>query len=245
MEEKQSADDLTSFNLAPLKSFSLTNLLNSNNEKVMQLIITFSIIHNDIKDLLWFEALIGSNIDRLPPDIITPERGQLNGMHEHCHRLIFACAWEFINAIQHNLDTLKLPSFDCLLNSLSKSEYKIWKSIIDIIANKSGLYKTLQEIRHNATYHYCETEFASVGLNYYKKNHDDNGYISFGKCPEETRFYFADAAIQYYHKHVVEKYTKNFVDEVKLFIRSIFICLHGIVKEYFRQNINTLKTLQQ
>ena len=245
MQESQVKNELPLFNLAPLESFSLKYYQNIQNEKLVQLITTFAVIHNDFKDMLWFKEFLNDHINnelkQQSHNIITAKRGQLYGMYNHCIRIICACAWEFIQTIEDNIEVISSPDFDTLVSTIDRPEYRAWKDIVKSITNQTGLYKTLREIRQNATYHYNQIKFATIGLDHYIKKMNDKGYISFGINPEQTRFYFADAAVQYYHQYITEKYNSKFNNEISQFIKKTLVCLHGIITIFFKQQVQTSK----
>ena len=65
-------------------------------------------------------------------------------------------------------------------------------------SNESKIYKTLVKIRANGTFHYYQTKLPLAKLRDHSsidRPHSKSLYVSFGKSLEETRFYFADAAL--------------------------------------------------
>jgi hypothetical protein len=231
--ESKKPNLLPDFHLAPLKTFSLDVFTHKGNRKVAQLMLTFAYIHNDLKDMLYFLQMIETNIQQeikmIGPDGKNARMGQLAGMKEHCARIISGCIWEFVRLIEENLLIINSPEFDTLIQCSNRQIYQAWLDILSLIKEKREVYQVLVILRNNATYHYYNTNFTSKGIEEYKTLVDDIGFISLGNSLEETRFYFADAAVQYFHRSL----TKDFSSEMNSLLEKILMCLMAIVKNWF------------
>ena len=231
--------ELPNYQLANLKTFSLNAFMQKGETEVAQLNLNFGVIFNDFKDMLWFLDLIVPSLQRerqkVGPNTKNAKLGQLCGMQQHCQRILAGCAWEFIQTIEKNMTVIRSPEFDTLVQCSDKNVYKAWGEIIDTIYNKRDLYKTLVEIRNNANYHYYNTNYASKGIDHYRSRIDDIGFISLGTNPEETRFYFAEAALQFYYIQASAKYAQmqDFAEQFNDFVTKSMLCLRFIINKWF------------
>lgn len=230
---------LGDFELAQLKKFSLKCLTTAKNKKLANLILTFSVIFNDIKDYIWFHSQLAKGKLTLDMDTLNPKRGQLAGMQAHCMRMLIASFLEFLETISKNADTINSQGFKLVLHYLEKKfpgSNRHWYSLVKLAKGqqrfKDKFYNTLVMIRNNGTYHYHQIKSLYKGLEYYMQQKDDIGYVSLGDKLEEVRFYFGDAAIQYYHLKTVEENIHKFEQKLIEYIDDINVLLRFIIDIY-------------
>lgn len=239
--EQKSSDNVCppNFNLAPLMKFPLSDLTKAEDQSLARLIVTFALIFNDLKDYLWvieqFEK-IRSSIDSSK---INAKSGQMAAMSEHSFRMAVSCIVEFLETVKDNLKVVESKGFKLILSYVTRIDRNAvakWKRIVQLANRKDAsidkFYQGLLKIRNNGTYHYGQTKPLFVGLKHYIDKKDNDGYVSLGKTWEESRFYFADGAVQCYHKKVIDDYGDDFDDRLVSYIYDLNILIRFIVELY-------------
>jgi hypothetical protein len=228
---------LPNFELDPLDHFD-PGALSGGKKSADAFIIVLALAFNDMKDHLW---LLNETGEHPPGDLESPSEylGQRNGLRVHLFRQIYGAMNELMIAIADAAKNgiLHDPTFVLAVDALQGTEAgREWAAIVDAsvgVERKTSLSKFLDQVRNRASFHYdpkslwqgYETFFGSktAALN-------DKAYVSLGSDAAKTRFYFADAAVQFGLLRL--DITGQSVDEANKYIWSVNIALRFLVESY-------------
>lgn len=232
---------LPNFDLAELRSFPLTALLTADNQDLAKLMLTFSLAYNDFKDYMWLRQMLGDALKTVDTTKKTKTLGQLNGMSEHCTRMLIAHLLELLETIRECKSVYDCCEFKKILYYLGKIKRDMrddWWTLVrlaDSKDEKDAFYKTLIKIRNNGTYHYKQTNSLYQGLKYYVEKDSEVGFASMGETLEKSRFFFGDAAIQYYHKEITKELGGKFEVTLSDYSKKVNRLLRFMIEVYLVQ----------
>jgi len=169
-------------------------------QEVCDLILSFALIFNDLKDVSW--AYI--NMHKVAPTAqvrISAEGGQFVGMKYHVVRRAYGVANELLALIRDNIRVCEHPLFQKSLATLPKAMIEQWIELVSIAQEKSvdgdpTVSSTFAAIRNSLASHY---EMRALGRGYrsffdQKDIGKERAFASLGDSLKRSRFYFADAA---------------------------------------------------
>ncbi len=153
--------------------------------------------------------------------------------------------FELVELLEKNEEVLNHDLIKRALKKLGKDSAKSWNNLMSLTqghrssdAKTAAIRKAIEQIRHNGSFHYYQTKTLRSGLESHFKRidktneHENALYLSAGKNFEETRFYFSDAAITSYNMDIMEKYSKNFMQDLKTYINSLHVAIWGLIAAY-------------
>jgi hypothetical protein len=234
------------FELAKLKRFPLDSIIRAKNQNLAKFMLALSVVYNDFKDYAWFKQLFDDTIKTIDQSKITGMLGQLNGMSEHCIRMFIAQLLELLILLKEHYKLYDCKDFKTIMHYLGKIDKRLpsdWWTLVRLAESNEStdrFHNTLIRIRNNGTYHYKNTKCLSQGLHYYIKKKGKDGYISLGQSLMETRYYFGDAAIQYYHKKTTDDYGSDFVNKVDEYLHKVNTLLRFVIEIYLKQILNAI-----
>ena len=204
--------DLPDFNLAGLQRFKPEILLNDTSEESIDaLFLALAIIFNDLKDLLWWaHQLEKSKVDRKGVSAVA---GQISGMRNHVNRLIVGLINELLDLLKKQKNVLESPSFTDITSKLNIETSRYLKEITTtaLVSNSPKkdpeklikFRQALTDVRNKGAFHYKDLAAFVEGYRHHfsannpiDRKYRDLAYFSDGKNAEETRFFYADAAIE-------------------------------------------------
>ena len=213
--------------------------------------LTLSLIYNDIKNIHIFSILTSAYVEEPEKDGISYHRGEYTGVYHYLIRLLMSTLNEFFVFLEKNKSISESTKFKLLLKKLPNNIRLDWGDLYNIATKKiSGTKKSdpilqiLYEIRSNVTSHYWGSpEYLSKGFKKFfyknlKAETNKNAYYSFATNMEETRFFYADAAVSAYIESVVLKH--NFQDSgevLKKIIRKTNIAIKAVMNEYIKNKL--------
>lgn len=190
-------------NIAPLETFGPEAFQGDAAvpQELCNLVLALAVIFNDLTDLhVVGEIVLGATPD--PPPRKTRKWGAYNGIDSHSFRLCAGVLHELLSVLADNRAQLEHPLFVAITKQLSTGARKAWASVIaasdQATLPQDPLGKGLVFIRNKAASHY-DPKAISLGYRHHffeSGRTDERGYVSRGVKPWETRFYFADAAVQ-------------------------------------------------
>ena len=198
-------EDLRRFfeNIAPLESFGAEAFQGDATvpQDLCNLVLVLALIFNDLNDLqVAGEILREAEPD--PPKRKSREWGSWIAMDYHSFRLFAGILHELLSVLADNRTQLEHPFFVSITKQLSAGARKAWASVVtasdQAALPKDPLGKSLVYIRNKAASHY-DPKAITLGYRHHffeSGRPDERGYVSRGVMPWETRFYFADAAVQ-------------------------------------------------
>ena len=237
--------ELPDFDLAPLSSFD-PNVFRSDDRDVDAFILSLALAYNDYKGLQWLLFQLDKG---KPADLttVTSYNGQFFGMKIHATRLTLAFLHELVDAIKTaSIDgVLERDQFVKNKAYMSRDDFDRWQELVDVAiggkeAPARGFLVWLERVRHDAVYHYYQPKELLQGyLTHFDpeepKPSNRYAYASLGTTMEETRFFFADAAVgmSYEDKELIEK-----SGELGKHVNDV---LRSVVAAYLRLRTDQLK----
>ncbi|TSC94341.1 MAG: hypothetical protein Athens101428_327 [Candidatus Berkelbacteria bacterium Athens1014_28] len=210
---------------------------NSEEQKVLNLLLGFAIFFNDLKDLELFKQMVldyqPEIYKRSKSGHLDPVVGQASGINIFIEKLYLAFLNEFIDLIVKNRGLLDSILFKSILSLLSAKEKKLWQRLINKIINNDKIIKTLIELRSNTAFHYNQPKSISISNKLLYDKLRQTPYISIGNAPSQTRYFFADLAVQITRAKIIKRCGFSSAEEWK---NSI----DGLVSECYSIVINIL-----
>jgi hypothetical protein len=201
----QNRKEITSYDdkvaaLATLEEFPIEAFLPSDEFPiaVCRFIFALAVIHNDFNDIDLATSLLNLKKPAGEGKINRPW-GLFGGLSLHCAKAKIANVHELLRVIRENGGVLQSPPFMEVLKKLNKEQREAWQEIVDAAAgdaHATPLGKYLARCRDKATGHYDVKDLykafrASIDL-----DPEPKLFISRGNALLETRFYFADRAVE-------------------------------------------------
>jgi len=170
-------------------------------QDVCNFVLTLALVHNDLKDLF----LANTVLKRIKPDepfSETPEWGEYNALALHITRLVAALIHELCQLIEKQSSVMEHKAFRKVLKQVSRRARDAWCALETVALGKDPtveLEKTLLLLRNKVAFHYDTKEVArGYKTVFVEPISPRDPYVSRGKGLEDSRFYFADAAVEAY-----------------------------------------------
>lgn len=206
--------------LAPLKRFNPKGLFSdaTANSELDAFIVTLALIWNDFRDLNVFSF----NLKQCKPkDTVTPSPhlGDYAGMENHIHRLQMALLVELVQLIHTKPHLFALPDYIQSVRNIPSKFRQNWVELVESIVKlkkpaKNPTVQYLINVRSNGTFHYDQTDSIEKGYHFHFSQQSD-AFVSLGRNMEQTRFYFADGAVQGYADSLSAADHRQKVDEFR------------------------------
>lgn len=210
--------------------------------------LALAVIFNDIKGLTLFEKLVVDTYRKTEPKEVSVQAGELGGIFTQINKLLISNVREFLDFLKENEKILSSLEFKEVLLKTNKNIQSRWENITDIAFGQSpessDFTKHLILIRNNVAFHYNQSgkELRKSFCNYfYKKetfNRNDLAYYSIGETMEDTRFFYADAAVQEYLGLIVniksEKFDIKYREEIIRIISDMNFTISRLLKTYLK-----------
>lgn len=171
--------------------------------------LVLSVIYNDLKGLLTWQKNIEEKYRMAPSDEKSVHAAELAGLQVQHYKILTGLIREFLAFLKKNADVLKSSAFQLILLKVDKTNKKLWDELVQIaldddVETKSTFAYSLMLIRNNVGFHYDQSRkelrrsFHSFFNRKPKTKFNDRAYYSLGNTMNETRFYYADAAVKEY-----------------------------------------------
>lgn len=193
------------FQLAPAMKCAPEKLLSPSEEDRLQIfLLALAVVYNDLKGLqLMHDEL---QTCKPPPAEISPSSGQWIGLEMQVHRYIVGLMHELLKLLASFEAEVGGPDIARWIKSAHPSVRKRWRNIVSIASGGRGsgdksFTRVLVMIRNNAVFHYYQPRLLARG---YRKHffedppamYNEHAYVSLGRNMAQTRFFYADAAMQ-------------------------------------------------
>jgi len=169
-------------------------------KEVCNFVLALAWVHGEIMDLFLAHKLL-SEVRPHEQDKDTPRWGHWGGMVLHLLRIQAAVIHEFLYLIQKNKGVLDDPGFHEVLDSVSHTARKHWQAIVSVAIgrpSRTPLAKALVIIRNKVGFHYDAEKIGLAYQAFVAKSSADPPVLSRGPTLGASRFYFADAAADYF-----------------------------------------------
>lgn len=227
------------YELAELETFD-PGAFQADNEvsqEVCNLVLTLAVIFNDLKDLLYAHIILDSE---KPTGQFQPDRhwGSYLGMYNHIFRLLLGLAREIIALLQKEKKATEDHYFKSVIRQLTKEERDAWQALIDASQDthlKDPVEKFLFFIRTKITFHYDPKEICSGYRNQciLPNRKFERVYISRGCDTADTRFFFADAAVDGYFRRIFPG--DDNIKEAIAILKHINLTIRSIVHHFIQK----------
>ncbi len=213
--------------------------------------LVLAVIYNDLKGLALFEKLVIDTYRQVEPGEISVHAGEIGGVFTQIGKLFISNMREFFDFLKENEDILSGTEFkEILLKINNKDIQNRLKDIIDVAFNKSpknsDFTKHLILIRNNIAFHYDQSgkELEKSFCNFFHKKRkigvNDLAYYSVGETMEDTRFFYADAAVQEYMRSTrndrdkLEELDIKYKREITQILRDMNFVISRLLKAYLK-----------
>ncbi|GEM_PF-2041477 len=236
-------NSLPHFKLAALTSYSTSILTESEyaSKDEIAVIIAMASVYNDLKDYSWMLTILEEGFESTSE--VSGPQGQYSGMSVFVAKKMISVIHEFLILIDENKKALELPFFRYILRGVADSNLTHWNDLKKIAingkANQSSKNKNtlnaLLRIRNNVGSHYYSVKNFYSGFQNYAASESSSIYTSFGDTLMQTRFYFADAAVE----HIMRRQTdlsELKIDDLMSYTKSMNRSLRFIVESFLEHH---------
>lgn len=192
--------------LAPLSRYDPEKIVaKQGKQRLAEFLLALSVAFNDLKGILIWRD---SHQLKKPADAdaVTPSAGEWNGMEIQFHRLLVAHLHELLNLIEAYETEATGADVRNVLAKAPASTRHHWDDLVRTATGKgtaqdAKFAEILVLTRNNAAYHYNQAKPLVAGFRKHffqsaRTPHHEAAFASVGLNMEQTRFYFADAAMQ-------------------------------------------------
>ena len=209
------------------------------------LVVSLALIFNDIKGLVLFISAFEEVAPSTEDGPTSAKVGQYSGIQSQIIRYKIGIFRELLMLLKEKKDLLSTEIIKRAYNKMDGSAQTNWDQIKFIaIENKMPdsmkQFKTaFIKMRNHGAFHYYQTDPIAEGYEYHFSKDaptSKNAYLSKGKTLEETRFYFADAAISgLYEKWIDEMKEPNFFQVLENYIKLTHSSIRSFVISYLAE----------
>jgi|SRR5450759_432398 len=233
--------------LAPLTKYDPERVVaKQGRDEFTEFTMALAVAYNDLKGLfLWRELLLPLK----PPDptVVSAKSGEWHGVEIQIHRLLVAQLHELLKLIKEFESVASGEAMHRLLKKAPPSTRHHWDDLVKIATEKgtprdTAFAEVLVQTRNSVSYHYYQPKMLIAGFRHYffelaPGAHNESAFASIGENMEQTRFYFADAAILGALTKLTEKNmtSAKFVKRLRAAIDSVNHALEHIVTIYLEQ----------
>ena len=209
-------------------------------QAVCGFVLMLALIYNDLRDIMFLLNLHLKDEPKIPKNIST-EAGHYAGLNLHGIRLIQMSIYETLYLIKGRQATIDHPLFQSTIQALGKKDKQCWSDLINAATNKpdqeiNQFREFLDTIRDKITAHYVGIDQLVQGykLNFFDRADQKplDAYISRGSKMSESRFYFADAAVQGLVKTHLTENENEFRDKMREYVGNINRAIYSIVEKF-------------
>jgi hypothetical protein len=234
----RSQSDCPDFDLAPLIEFPPTVFSREGSAAADAFVLALALAFNDMKGVQWLIR----QLEKCKPNesSVTAKVGQWNGMRIQTTRLTLLILHELLKAI-HIADrdgVLGDADFVEAVRRLQEINKKDWADLIALAREAPGdsaVRRYIERMRHNFAAHYYQPSSLIGGYRQFffeneRESFNEHALVSFGDSVENTRFYFADAAVQMGQKLLDPSDAQ--ITEVHSYTLSMFQGLRFLIENY-------------
>lgn len=198
-----------------LRHIAPNKLINESiDNSVDDFFLVLALVYNDLKDVILFQKFLSELYEKPQEGEISVHNGEYGGVTVHIIKLLFGIQFEFLELLNRNVDIINSAQFKAILDKTSARTRLEWKTLVGIALRQDAegdkLTKLLVKVRSNVAYHYYQpkglrTAFRNYFFNREKVSQNDVAYYSLGEAfSDDTRFYYADAAVEEYIRSAME-----------------------------------------
>ncbi len=219
-------------------------------QEICDVVLCAALLYNDIKNTIVIINLLHAS--RPTGEMsYTREWGEYTGRDMHIFRHHVGILHELFQFMESNIETINTRLFQEIISQMSLKARDAWGSLVEAsisIKPVGSFGNLLVRMRNQVSFHYDSRQIG-IGFrkHFFKKNKvSEQAFVSKGISMEETRFYFADAAVQDYINLLLGNDNEAFQNEIKNFMNEIsfsfyqlidrFIIKRGFAYQIYRHN---------
>jgi hypothetical protein len=193
------------FNLSPLQRYRASDLVRpQGSDRLQSFLLALSVVFNDLKGILLFQKAYA----HLKPaaNEVSPQAGEWRGLEIQLQRYTLALVHELLTLIQTFEAEASGPEVNEWMRDAHPEIRSRWQRLLRVATGRNtrgdpAFTKVLVQIRNNISSHYYQPKVLVAGFRRHffeapKTAMNDVAFASVGRNMEQTRFYFADAALQ-------------------------------------------------
>lgn len=233
--------------LAPLTRYNPAKIVAKEGKNPLgEFVLALALAFNDLKGLIdWRQRIFPLK----PSDEgeLSPRAGEWAGIETQIHRLLVAQMHELLKLIKEFESVASGEAMRKILKKASSSTRHDWADLVKVATGKGATRDTdfaqvLVETRNNTSYHYHQPKGLVAGFRrcfFYSPRTPRNevAFASVGLNMEQSRFYFADAAVEAAVEILADKTmgSAKFGKRLTAAIESVNQALAHIVSAYIKQ----------
>jgi hypothetical protein len=189
------------FPIGPWTEVPPALIVRGDDDHVGKLFLAFAVAFNDFKTVLLIERHL-DELDRPPFGDVSEARGEWLGLRVHTHRLLGAMTFELIELVRSATAALLDPEAKAAVAALTPEHRARWDELVAAApAPNRGDTGLLHTVRNKLAFHYRDLAEIAAGFRRSfeldeKSESNRVARFSMGRHVENTRFFYADAAVQ-------------------------------------------------
>ena len=229
--------DVPEFDLAPLTRFT-PKVIRRERDDLDAFVLALALAYNDFKTADWLLTIL---THQDPADAVTPYNAQISGMRIHAVRLLLGVVHELLKAIQaaHLAGLLRRREFLFCLDNIGEQGKSDWSALVEAATTSTHtdpFRKWLVRVRNSVVSHYYQPYDLHSGYRAYfyerrRSPHNEWAFASLGSTLEQSRFYFADAAVAATYDDVLDPDDTS-MSVLRAHTPRVNSSLRGIVTRY-------------
>lgn len=183
-------------------------------------VLALCLFFNDLKGIHWWVLQLnkGAPPKNYPRDCYA---GEFGGMSEQILRIATGMATELLRLIRKSADIVDSPEFREVLDRMDPHHREVWDAVVDAasgepisLKSRRHFFGFLEQLRADTAFHYDNPKALMRGYERHFRSGKssypgDRPAYSLGETMEQSRFYFADAAVQEYRLDAFEEFGKE------------------------------------
>ena len=227
--------------LSPHKEFDPKAFIEGENasQELCSFVLTLALAYNDFR-FYNMVFLMVTESKPLGTQQRNPAWGEYAGFRLHIFRLTVGFVHELFRLIQDNRKLLDDPFLKEVIRCLNKKARGSWTGLVEAALVDSTTPRRSNPffmIRNKLIFHYNSSELFSG----YKKGFIKDGVpietacISLGNTLSESRFYFADKAVDSYIERELNTNPEEFISSFGAIIRDVNVALYSICELFIQK----------
>lgn len=206
-----------------------------------QLILTLALAYNDVKGLLFNWEILQEFAPEKPETGICKFDGQAAGMLNQSFRHQIGFLHELIKLLNSQKTVIESQIIKDIESGLPPDGMKSWNELKRLALGKKipeelkPFRTAIAKIHDKGAFHYDSKILINPYIQHFKREQpqSDYAYVCFGKNLEESRFFFADAAIADYHNSI---FAKDLGGKLAEYLRHTNIGLGHLIMTYLKSH---------